>query len=92
MAHLLTDPELITMIEADRRFGRLLRPLCHTLGIRLPPCLQRPKPTPKPAKSARKRRTAKPAPAFRLILDPVRPAQTATPPLFLHPHAPPKPA
>ncbi|MHB1304462.1 MAG: hypothetical protein ACYCZB_13450, partial [Acidiphilium sp.] len=91
------QPEMIAMIEADPRFGRTLRPICHILGIRPPPCLQRPKPTPKPkpAKPARKRRkprAPKPAPSFRLILDPVRPTQTAAPPLFPHPRAPPKPA
>lgn len=99
--HLLSQPEMIAMIEADPRFGRTLRPICHILGIRPPPCLQRPKPTPKPtpkpkpkpAKPARKRRkprAPKPAPAFRLILDPVRPAQAVTPsPSRNHPRAPP---
>lgn len=97
--HLLSQPEMIAMIEADPRFGRTLRPICHILGIRPPPCLQRPKPTPtpkpkpKPAKPARKRRkprAPKPAPAFRLVLDPVRPAQAATPsPSRNHPRAPP---
>lgn len=74
LAHLLTDPELIAMIEADRRFGRLLRPLCHTLGIR-PPCLQRPKPAPRkrhlsPAAEQRgaELQASKPNPPFRFRL------------------------
>ncbi|WP_201727466.1 hypothetical protein [Acidocella sp. C78] len=33
---LLDDPEARALICADPRFGRLLRPLCNTLGIRLP--------------------------------------------------------
>ncbi|MHB1301847.1 MAG: hypothetical protein ACYCZB_00015 [Acidiphilium sp.] len=62
LAHLLIDPELIAMIEADYRFGRLLRPLCHTLGICLPPCLQLPKPAPRkrdPSPAAERRAAAR---------------------------------
>lgn len=33
---LLRRPETQTLIAADYRFGRILRPLCHTIGLRNP--------------------------------------------------------
>ncbi|MCU4158638.1 hypothetical protein AiwAL_00760 [Acidiphilium sp. AL] len=39
-----SDPAVAVMIEADPRFGRLLRPLCRAVGLRLPPCLRIVKP------------------------------------------------
>ncbi|MEE3504216.1 hypothetical protein [Acidiphilium acidophilum] len=41
---LLDDPELLALIARNRAAGRLLRPLCHMLGIQPPPLLRRPKP------------------------------------------------
>ena len=51
--HLLSDPEMVALLEAAPQMGRLLRPLCQMLGIRLSehPLLLRP----------RKRATASPA-------------------------------
>lgn len=75
LAHLLlTDPEMTALLAADPRFGRVLRPLCHLLGIqppetiRLPPRPKRAKP--KPPKAAHPKRQPKP-PAYPLILPPV---------------------
>lgn len=51
---LLATPEMAALIEASPRTGRLLRPLCRTLGVTLPPALILP---PRPA------RPAGPAPA-----------------------------
>ncbi len=33
--HLLSDPEMVALLEAAPQMGRLLRPLCQMLGIRL---------------------------------------------------------
>ncbi|MHB1305128.1 MAG: hypothetical protein ACYCZB_16945 [Acidiphilium sp.] len=75
LAHLLlTDPEMTALLAADPRLGRVLRPLCHLLGIqppetiRLPPRPRRAKP--KPPKAAHPKRQPKP-PAHPLILPPV---------------------
>ncbi len=37
LRHLLADPEMAALIAAAPQAGRLLRPLCRTLGIRPPP-------------------------------------------------------
>jgi hypothetical protein len=63
LSHLLALPQCIDQIETNPALGRILRPLCHMLGIHPPPCLQRsrreaPK---KPARTAR----AKPKPRAR---------------------------
>ena len=75
LTNLLADPEMVAIIEADPRFGRLLRPLCRMLGIRLPPCLQLPKPAPRkrhPAPVTEQRgaelQAGKPNPPFRFRL------------------------
>jgi hypothetical protein len=34
LRHFLADPEVATLLAADPRFGRILRPLCFALGIR----------------------------------------------------------
>ncbi len=39
---LLAEPELQRRIAADPRFGRILRPLCRTLGLKLPAALRLP--------------------------------------------------
>jgi hypothetical protein len=48
LQHLLTDPEMLDFLTEVPQAGRLLRPLCNTLGVKLIPPLLRPK-TPKPA-------------------------------------------
>ena len=57
--HLEHDPELAALIAAEPAAGRILRPLCHMLGLPLIPALQRPqrpKPAPNPAKTKTQRR------------------------------------
>ena len=39
---LLADPAMKALIEAAPQIGRTLRPLCHLLGVRPPPILQKP--------------------------------------------------
>ena len=46
--HLLADPEMQALIAASPEAGRILRPLCRMLGIRLPPVLLPPRLTPEP--------------------------------------------
>ena len=98
LAHLLADPEMIAMIEADRRFSRLLRPLCRMLGIRPPPCLQLPKPAPRqrdpsPAADhpAAELQASKPNPPFRFRFGSAGPAER-DPRIYhqLYFHPPPK--
>ncbi|HQT62562.1 MULTISPECIES: hypothetical protein [unclassified Acidiphilium] len=58
---LLDDPEALALIGSDPRFARLLRPLCHMLGLRLPPCLvrtARPRPAQPPPHQAHDPRVA----------------------------------
>jgi hypothetical protein len=50
LRHLLADPETATLIEAAPQLGRLLRPLCRSLGVAPPPGL-RPPPRPPAAAS-----------------------------------------
>jgi hypothetical protein len=45
--HLLSDPEMIALLEAAPQAGRIFRPLCRALAIPLPPALR---PKPRPAK------------------------------------------
>ena len=41
---LLADPDMAALIAAAPQIGRTLRPLCHMLGVSLPPALRRPPP------------------------------------------------
>ncbi|MHB1305324.1 MAG: hypothetical protein ACYCZB_18005 [Acidiphilium sp.] len=60
LAHWLTRPDIETLIAADSRFGRALRPLCQMLRIAPPPCLRL---SPRPRKPRpRKPRPHKPHP------------------------------
>ena len=34
LRHLLAEPDMVALLEADPRSGRILRPLCRALGIR----------------------------------------------------------
>jgi hypothetical protein len=43
--HLLSDPEFATLLSAAPQMGRVLRPLCRMLGIRVPKDLLPPSPT-----------------------------------------------
>ena len=68
LQHLFTDPDFGTFIEAAPQVGRILRPLCHMLGIdpppplappvrprRKPPARPAPRPTPRPTRLRRPR-------------------------------------
>ena len=46
--HLLADPEMAALIAASPEMGRILRPLCRSLGIRPLPILLPPRPAPAP--------------------------------------------
>ncbi|WP_287835021.1 hypothetical protein, partial [Acidiphilium sp.] len=72
---LLEDPATIALIGTDPRFGRLLRPLCRTLGLRPPPCLRSAPPAPKPRPPRRPRVRHPLAPAN----DPPNRLERATP-------------
>ena len=73
--YLLCDPEMQALLAATPQMGRLLRPLCHSLGIRIsdhpllqPPPRVRPAASPadagtKPATRRSRRRAARPAAA-----------------------------
>ena len=78
----LAEPETRALIAAEPRLGRILRPLCRTLGILLPEA---------PQSRARRPR----APGTPVAADPPtrphRPAQPGTYPLR-RPRAPPAPA
>ncbi len=69
--HLLSDPEMKALLEAAPQMGRLLRPLCQMLGIRLSdhPLLQR---TPR-------RRDAAPPAGAEASADDAAPADAAAP-------------
>ncbi|MDD2875767.1 MAG: hypothetical protein PHT60_00905 [Acidiphilium sp.] len=43
LEHLLTTPEMVELIATTPSVGRILRPLCHLMGVRLPPNLILPK-------------------------------------------------
>ncbi|MHB1301914.1 MAG: hypothetical protein ACYCZB_00360 [Acidiphilium sp.] len=78
--HLLTEPDMLALIETNPALGRALRPLCHIFGIPQPPALQRPKPEPKPASPRpelkKSRRSARP----RLpVFPPLPPPPTPSP-------------
>jgi hypothetical protein len=60
LRHLLADPEMAALVEAAPQMGRLLRPLCRSLGVRLPPGLP---PQPGAAKPRTPRQPPAPRPA-----------------------------
>jgi hypothetical protein len=43
LQHLLSDPDMVALIEAAPQMGRSLRPVCRMLGLRPPPPLARPR-------------------------------------------------
>jgi hypothetical protein len=66
LQHLLAEPDMIALIGQTPQLGRILRPLCHMLGIAIPDPLRRPPipraKSPAPARKPRSR-PKKPAPA-----------------------------
>ncbi len=70
---MLETPELAALVAATPQAGRILRPLCHTLGIRPPTCLRRPRAKPR----APKPRAPQPKPP-----EPPAPAHPAPNPLW----------
>lgn len=89
---LLETPEARALIASEPRAGRLLRPLCRALGLRLPACLRLP-PRSRPAVAPAKARaaaptTATPHPAPAPRLSPRRPVRPGP----LHTRAPPVPS
>ena len=68
--HLLNEPETKAIIAATPQAQRLLRPLCHLLGI-TPDCIRKPPaPRPKPAR----------APAHEAVAEPPAPPRYTSPP------------
>jgi hypothetical protein len=65
LQHLLSQPEMVALIEAAPQAGRILRPLCWMLAIPLPPNLRLPaKPRkPRPPRQPAPERTCDTAPA-----------------------------
>ena len=65
LQHLLAEPEMAALIAAAPQAGRVLRPLCRMLGVRLPPALLPPPPAPPPARpvAPSRPRPAAPGPA-----------------------------
>ena len=72
LRHLLADPDMVAFLDADPRVGRILRPLCHALGIRrspdvpaslFPPKVAREHPAPKPPAASVRRSAPEPATA-----------------------------
>ena len=59
---LLEDPQMLALIQTAPQAGRILRPLCHMLGIKPPPILKLP---PRPGRP-RKPKTAAPAALARV--------------------------
>ncbi len=62
---LLNDPDCAALFEANPGLGRILRPLCHALGLRRPAWLQPKPPNPAPPNPQRKRRRRQTYPVFR---------------------------
>jgi hypothetical protein len=56
LEHLLADPAMAELVATVPSVGRMLRPLCHILGISPPVLGFPPPPPPRPAKAARPKR------------------------------------
>ena len=61
LRHLLDQPDMRALAAADPRMGRLLRPLCHMLGVTPTPEIAAPRPIPPPAPASPA--SARPGPA-----------------------------
>ena len=88
LQHLLTDPEMLALIEAAPQMGRILRPLCHMLGVTLPPALVLP-PRPAAPASPPRRATVRPSAAAPPAAAPGRRRRTSPPLLRPPPCGPP---
>ena len=62
LRHLLNEPDMQALAAADPRMGRLLRPLCHILGVTPTPEIARPRPKARPAPSVAEPAPPDPAP------------------------------
>ncbi len=78
--HLLSDPEMVALLEAAPQMGRLLRPLCQMLGIRLsePPSCSGRVSAPQPRPPVRPPTMARPPTMVRPLM-PVRPREVPPP-------------
>ncbi|MDA8248388.1 MAG: hypothetical protein M0Z28_04355 [Rhodospirillales bacterium] len=74
LRHLLAQPDMQALAAADPRMGRLLRPLCHMLGVTPTPEIAQPAPRPRPAPAATEASPPPPAP-----MPPARPEATISP-------------
>jgi hypothetical protein len=63
LQHLFADPEMAEFAAAAPQLGRLLRPLCRSVNLTLPPYLRPPPQPPRPrrARGAAKPRVSRPA-------------------------------
>ena len=80
---LLAQPDMQALAAADPRMGRLLRPLCHILGVTPTPEIAKPASRPKPAPSVAE--PAPPDPAPEPAAAESAPPQAATSPPSSHP-------
>ena len=63
LRHLLAQPDMQALAAADPRMGRLLRPLCHMLGVTPTPEIAKPARVARPAPAAQDTAPPRPAPA-----------------------------
>ena len=80
LRHLLGEPDMAALLDATPQMRRLLRPLCHMLGVRLPPPPPA-APDPPPAPDTQ------PAPAAAAPLGTPPHSRTSPPQLPLLPHS-----
>ena len=91
LQYLLATPEMADVLAAAPQAGRLLRPLCRTLGVRPPPVLTPPPRPARPPKPPRRGATPRQSPARPAApLTPRPPPPTPTPPRATPP--PPRPS
>ncbi len=86
----LNQPDITALIAADPRLGRILRPLCHMLGIRrdqvpslyppIPPKQALPPPLPPPDAQPASPSAATPPPAVQAAFPPITSPPGPTPP------------
>ncbi len=93
LTHCINQPDMMALLEADPRLGRILRPLCFALYIRpnQVPCLYA-KPAPSPAPDAPQAAPVAGLPPGHFQPDVARPEPFAPPPAALPPQATPPPA
>ena len=84
--HLLADPQMAALIAASPEMGRILRPLCRSLGIPPLPILLPPRPAPAPEPPAPE---PEPEPAAPAVNRTARPAAPRNPPAAPEPPPPP---